>query len=131
VGDIVIFVGYVDITSFARHFRDWCGMNPSRFRERTAAALDVSLYNPVGVGIVVVMTQDGASLVLGFGIKPRWGLMLRGGVLVINAAERFQSPLRGRVTLHKNSRRLVASPRTNPSPRPDLLQPRGGIVGAS
>jgi hypothetical protein len=36
----------------------------------------IPLYNPVGVGIVVATTQDCATLVLGFGIKPRWGLLL-------------------------------------------------------
>ena len=36
----------------------------------------IPLYNPVGVGIVVAITQDCAALVLGFGIKPRWGLLL-------------------------------------------------------
>jgi len=49
VGDIVIFVGYVDITSFARLFRRWCGMNPSRFRERTAAAAKRAGTIPRGV----------------------------------------------------------------------------------
>jgi AraC-like DNA-binding protein len=49
VGDIVIFVGYVDITSFARLFRDWCGMNPARFRERTAAAARHAGDIPCGV----------------------------------------------------------------------------------
>jgi len=38
VGDIVIFVGYVDMSSFVRLFRRWCGMNPSCFRERVRAA---------------------------------------------------------------------------------------------
>lgn len=38
IGDIVIFVGWVDMSSFVRLFRRWCGMNPSRFRERANAA---------------------------------------------------------------------------------------------
>lgn len=38
VGDIVVFVGYVDMSSFVRLFRQWCGMNPSDFRERIREA---------------------------------------------------------------------------------------------
>lgn len=38
VGDIVIFVGYVDMTSFARLFRRWCDMSPSHFRDCADAA---------------------------------------------------------------------------------------------
>jgi len=38
VGDIVVFVGYVDLSSFTRLFRHWCTMNPTEFREHIVAA---------------------------------------------------------------------------------------------
>ena len=38
VGDIVVFVGWVELSSFARLFRSWCGMNPAHFRQRIRAA---------------------------------------------------------------------------------------------
>ena len=38
VGDVVVFVGYVEMSSFTQLFRRWCGMTPAHFRERTAAA---------------------------------------------------------------------------------------------
>ena len=38
VGDIVFFVGYVDMSSFTRLFRQWCKLKPTEFRERMEAA---------------------------------------------------------------------------------------------
>jgi transcriptional regulator GlxA family with amidase domain len=38
VGDIVVFVGWVDMASFANLFRSWCRMSSTHFRERTTAA---------------------------------------------------------------------------------------------
>lgn len=34
VGDVVILVGYEDLSSFSRLFQRWCGLTPSAFRER-------------------------------------------------------------------------------------------------
>jgi AraC-like DNA-binding protein len=38
VGQIVILVGYVDLSSFVRLFKDWCGAYPTDFREHLGAA---------------------------------------------------------------------------------------------
>lgn len=38
VGDIVVYVGYVDLSSFTRLFRHWCTLKPTEFREHVAAA---------------------------------------------------------------------------------------------